>query len=282
VDEDVANVEQHEFWNSVAQATHWVESQDRIDALLAPLERRLHGTAAISVDDHVLDVGCGCGTTTRAAARAAVSGDVLGIDLSQPMLERARTLAAQDGLTNASFVRGDAQVYDFGEIEFDVALSRFGVMFFADPVTAFANLARAVRDGGRLVFLCWQELLRNDWQFVLASAAASVVPLPDPAPPDAPGPFAFADADRVRSILSNAGWQDVDIDDVREPLLVGADADDAVAFLRGTGFARRLFEGVDEATVARAMEAFRDALTPYESSYGVLLGSSAWLVSATR
>jgi SAM-dependent methyltransferase len=282
VGEDVANVEQNEFWNSAAQATHWVEFQDRYDALLAPMDGHLLAAAEISDGHHVLDVGCGCGATSRAAAWAAGSGDVVGIDLSQPMLEHARTITAEEGLTNVSFVRGDAQVYEFGEVAFDVALSRFGVMFFADPVAAFANLARAVRDGGRLVFLCWQELPRNDWQLVLASAAATVVPLPEPAPPDAPGPFAFADADRVRSILSDAGWQDVAIDEVQEPLRVGADADHTVAFLGGTGFARRLFEGVDEATVARAIEAVRDALVPYESADGVVLGSAAWLVSATR
>jgi SAM-dependent methyltransferase len=282
VREDIANVEQDEFWNSAAQATHWVEFQDRHDSLLAPLNGHLLAAAEISERDHVLDVGCGCGATTRAAARTARSGDALGIDLSRAMLERARSLAAQEGLTNVSFVRGDAQVHRFREVVIDVAISRFGVMFFANPVAAFANLARAVRDGGRLVFLCWQELLRNDWVLVFASTAATVVPPPEPASPDAPGPFALADSDRVRSILSDAGWQDVDIDEVREPLRVGADADDTVAFLGGTGFARRLFEGVDEATVARAIEAVRDALVPYQSSDGVLLGSAAWLVSATR
>jgi SAM-dependent methyltransferase len=281
VGEGVANVEQDEYWNT-AEARHWVEHQDRYDALLAPLDAHLLQAAAIGDRDQVLDVGCGCGATTRAAARVASAGTALGIDLSAAMLERARAAAEEDGLANAQFVVGDAQVHAFDEGAFDVAISRFGVMFFADPVAAFANIARAVRDGGRLVFLCWQELLRNNWVLVPGAAAANFVPLPEPGSPDEPGPFSLADPDRVQNILSAAGWHDVDHHEVREPLRVGADADDTVAFLRGTGFARRLFEDVDEATIDRAIEAVRDALTAHESPDGVVLGSAAWLVSARR
>jgi SAM-dependent methyltransferase len=280
VGRDVANVEQDEYWNGPL-GTHWVEHQDHHDALLAPLERHLIRAAAISGPEHVLDVGCGCGSTTRAAARAAAAGDVLGIDLSAEMLERARAVAEQEGLTNLRFVRGDAQVHDF-DAAFDITISRFGVMFFADPVAAFANLAGATRDGGRLVFSCWQELLRNDWLLVPGSAATAFVPLPEQPSPDEPGPFSLADPDRVRSILSTAGWRDVNMDDVREPLRIGADAADAVEFLRGTGPGRRLFEDVDEATVNRALDAIRDTLRGYETSDGVVLGGAAWLVSARR
>lgn len=279
--ERIANVEQDEYWNA-AEGMHWVEYQDHHDALVAPLDRHLIGTAAIADRDHVLDIGCGCGATTRAAARTAAEGEVLGVDLSAAMLERARTVAEEDGLTNVQFVRGDVQVHRFGEAEFDVAISRFGVMFFTDPVAAFANVAGAVRDGGRLVFLCWQELQHNDWIMVPGAAAATVVPLPDPGGPDEPGPFSFADADRVHTILSAAGWRDIELNEVRERLRLGADADNTVAFLRGTGFARRLFEGVDEPTVSRAIEAVREGLVPYETPEGVVLGSAAWLVSARR
>jgi SAM-dependent methyltransferase len=281
VGEDVANVEQDEFWNAT-EATHWVEFQDHHDALLEPLHEHLLEAAEISDGDHVLDVGCGCGATTRAAARAASAGDALGIDLSAAMLERARVVAEQEGVDNVGFVRGDAQTYGFEEGAFDLAISRFGVMFFADPVAAFANLARATREGGGLVFVCWQEFLRNDWILVPGSAAATVVPLPDLGAPDEPGPFSLADPDGIRSILSAAGWRDVSVDGVREPLRVGADADDTAAFLRGTGFARRLFEDVDDATVDRAIDAVRDALSAHETGDGVVLGSAAWLVSARR
>jgi SAM-dependent methyltransferase len=281
VTEDVANVEQDEYWNSPDQATHWVEHQDRYDAMLAPLERRLHDAAAISASDHVLDVGCGCGTTTRAAARTATAGDALGVDLSSAMLERARALAEQEGLTNVRFVRGDAQVQKFDEAAFDLAVSRFGVMFFGDPTAAFTNLARAVRRDGRTVFLCWQDRLDNEWIVVPTSAAAAYVPLPERSP-DEPGPFALGHSDRVRTILAAAGWRDVNVDEVREPLRLGADADDTVAFLRGIGSVRTLFEDVDEATVRRAMDSVREALVSYETPSGVFLGSAAWLVSARR
>jgi SAM-dependent methyltransferase len=281
VAEDVANVEQDEYWNSPAQATYWVEHQNRYDALLAPLESQLHSAAAISADDHVLDVGCGCGTTTRAAARTAMAGDALGVDLSVVMLERAHALAEQDGLTNVRFVRGDAQVHKFDEAAIDLAVSRFGVMFFGDPTAAFTNLARAVRSGGRTVFLCWQDLLDNEWILVPTSAAAAHVPLPERSP-DEPGPFSLGDLNRVRTILAAAGWRDVNVDEIREPLRLGADADDTLAFLRGIGSVRRLFEDVDEATIGRTMDSLRAALVSYETPGGVVLGSAAWLVSARR
>lgn len=279
--EDIGNVEQDEYWNT-AEAGHWVEFQDRYDALLGPFDRHLLGAAEVSDHDHVLDVGCGCGATTRAAARIASGGDALGVDLSAAMLERARALAAHDALTNVGFARADAQTHEFGGVAFDVAISRFGVMFFADPVAAFANVAKAVGDRGRVVFLCWQELLRNDWLLVPRSGAATVVALPGPGSPDEPGTFALADPDRVRAILSAAGWRDVNVDEVREPLRLGSDAEDATAFLRGTGFARRLFEGVDALSVDRAIHAVRDALAAHETPEGVVLGSAAWLVSAAR
>jgi SAM-dependent methyltransferase len=281
VTEEVANVEQDEYWNAAA-GTHWVEFQDRYDALLAPLDEHLFDAAKLWDGDQVLDVGCGCGTTTRAAARTASAGDALGVDLSAAMLERARALAEQDGLANVRFVRGDAQVHEFGEGAFDVAISRCGVMFFADPVAAFANVARATRVGGRLVFLCWQDLLRNDWVRVPRAAATTIVPLADSGSPDEPGPFSLADPERVRGILSVAGWRDVKVDDVRKSLRTGTDADDAAAFFRGTGFARRLFADVDDETVGRAVDAVRDALVTHETSEGVVLGSAAWLVSARR
>jgi SAM-dependent methyltransferase len=280
VAEDIANVEQDEYWNT-AGGTHWVEHQDRFDAMLAPLESRLHDAAAISASDHVLDVGCGCGSTTRAAARTAMAGDALGIDLSAAMLERARAVAEQDGLTNVRFVRGDAQVYRFDEAAFDLTISRFGVMFFSDPTAAFTNLARAVRGSGRTVFLCWQDLLDNEWILVPRIAAAAHVPVPEFSP-DEPGPLSLGDPDRVRTILTAAGWRDVDLDEVRGAIRLGADADDTAAFLGGTGSVRRLFEGVDEATVGRAMDSVREALVSYETPSGVFLGSAAWLVSARR
>jgi SAM-dependent methyltransferase len=281
VDEEIANVEEAKYWNTT-ESRHWVEYQDRHDAVLAPLDAPLLAAAGISAHDRVLDVGCGCGATTRATARAATAGDATGIDLSAAMLERARALAEKEGLGNVGFQQGDAQVHPFDGAAFDVVISRFGVMFFADPTAAFANLARATREHGRLVFVCWQGFPRNDWIFVPAAAALTHVPPPDPGSPDDPGPFSFADPDRVRSNLSAAGWHDVDMQEVNEQLPLGDDVDEALTFTLGIRLFRRLFTDVDEATVGRAIAAVRDALRAYETPDGVLLGSAAWLVSATR
>jgi SAM-dependent methyltransferase len=281
VAEDIANVEEARYWNT-AESRHWVEYQHRHDAVLAPLDGNLLAAAGISDRDHVLDVGCGCGATTRAVARAAVAGDATGIDLSASMLERARAVAEEEGLTNVSFQQGDAQVHAFDGAAFDVVISRFGVMFFADPTAAFANIAWATRERGRLVFVCWQGFHQNDWILVPASAALTHVPAPALGPPDDPGPFSFADANRVRSILSAAGWHDVDMQEVKEGLPLGDDVDEAVTFILGIRFFRRCFTDVDEATVGRAIDSVRDALVSYETPSGVFLGSAAWLVSGRR
>ena len=279
MDERIANREQAEYWDTAA-SEHWVEYQDRHDAVVAPLDSHLFAAANIAGSDRVLDVGCGCGATTRVAARAATGGDVTGIDLSTAMLDRARAFAREDGLANIRFVQGDAQVHPFDERGFDVAISRFGVMFFADPVAAFANLARATREQGRLAFCCWQELTQNDWILVPASAALSHVPPPDFGSPGEPGPFSLADPDRVQSVLSAAGWRNVDLQEVKEQLPIGDDVDEAFTFISGIRSFRRMLEGADEATAGRALDAVRNALAERETSDGVALGSSAWVVSA--
>jgi SAM-dependent methyltransferase len=282
VDDAIPNVEQAEHWDGNG-SLHWVEYQEQHDAFVAPFDAHLLAAAGIAGRDRVLDVGCGCGATTRAAARAAADGgDATGVDLSGAMLERARAVADEDGLTNVRFVHGDAQAHPFEQGEFDAAISRFGVMFFADPTAAFTNLARATREQGRLVFLCWQELLRNDCFWVPVSAALTHVPPPDPGSPDEPGPFSLADPDRIRSILSAAGWRDVDLQEVEEQLPLGDDTDSAVTFVRGFRSMRRLLAGADDAAVGRAVEAVREAFAANESSKGVVLGATAWVVSARR
>jgi SAM-dependent methyltransferase len=281
VDETIPNIEQAEHWDGEG-SEHWVRYQDEHDALLAPLNAHLFDAAAINEQDRILDVGCGCGLTTRVAARAAAGGDATGIDLSAAMLDRARAVAREDGLTNVSFVQGDAQVHTFRDGEFDLAISRFGVMFFADPTAAFANLARATRAQGRLVFLCWQELQQNDWILVPTAAALAHVPQPDLGAPDDPGPFSLAVPDRVRSILAAGGWHDVELHEAKEKLVLGKDADEAFTFVLGFRTFRRLLEGADEATVARALDAVRDALAERETSDGVAVRSAVWVVSARR
>lgn len=161
-------------------------------------------------------------------------------------------------------------------------ISRFGIMFFNDPVAAFSNIASAVRPGGRLAVLCWRTAADNAWLMVPATAALAHVPFPDLGAPGAPGPFALADPARIGTVLTTAGYTSIAAAPVEAPMRLGRNAADAVEFIAGTGMARELFDGVDTATATRALEAVADALPPYESPGGVLLDGAAWLVTATR
>jgi SAM-dependent methyltransferase len=277
----VANAEQVKTWDGES-GLHWAEHQDHYDAMLSRLTPGLIAAADISAADQVLDVGCGCGETTRIAGRRASAGTALGVDLSGPMLERARARAETDGLGNVRFERADAQETVFPAETFDRVLSRFGVMFFDDPRAAFANLRRSTRPGGRIAFLCWREIGRNEHFAVPFGAVATVVSPPDLGEPGAPGPFSLADPARIRDLLGAAGYDDIAIEPVTEPVRVGANAEDAIRFLWGTPVAREMLAQADEDTVAKGVAALREALTPYETSEGLFLGSAAWLVTAQR
>ena len=277
----IANAEQADYWNA-DQGDHWVAHQWDYDTMLAPLGDHVLRAAGITAGERVLDVGCGCGATTLAAAAAALPGGVaLGLDLSVPMTDHARRRAEELDVP-AHFDVGDAQVHPLPAGSFDAIISRFGVMFFDDPVTAFTNLRRALRPGGRLVFVCWQDLLVNDWLMVPAAALLAHLPLPDGADPDAPGPFAFRDRTRVESILTGAGFADVAFASIAEPLLVGGGPtiDGTVDFLRQTGFAQRILADAPPDVVNRAVAAVRTSLEPHASPDGVRLGSATWLVTA--
>jgi SAM-dependent methyltransferase len=179
------------------------------------------GAAGLRPGGNVLDVGCGCGGTTLAAARLVAPGQATGLDLSAPMLARARADAGASGLDNVLFVQGDAQVHPLGSARFDAVLSRFGVMFFDDPVAAFANIRSATRPAGQLVFVCWQPLDANPWLLVPGAALAEHVPVGGFGAGDGPGMFAFADPDRIRQILAMAGWRDIEITGEHASILVG-------------------------------------------------------------
>ena len=183
----VPNREQAEHWNSAEGAGRWIAHQDRHDRMLEPFLDMILGKAGIGSGDRVLDVGCGCGATTRAAAILARPGQVTGVDLAAAMLARASAAAQAARLSNTSFIEGDAQVHPFQPASFDVIISRFGLMFFDDPVAAFTNLRRAARPGGRLAFACWQPMTANEWLLVpgteqraLASVRAALQPHADP------------------------------------------------------------------------------------------------------
>jgi len=229
----------------------------------------------VGADDRVLDIGCGNGQLTRlAAARARAA---TGVDLSGPMLATARERASE--LPNVTFEQGDVQVYPFAEGGFDLAVSRFGVMFFADPVAAFANIRRGLRPGGRLAFLCMTALSGTDLGRVFGALAPY---LPQPTGPDGSGPTSFADPDRTRAVLTEAGFEDVACTHVEADQIWGRDVPDAARFIAGWGPVRHHLGMVDSATATKATEALTAALEPFAGPDAVRLRGRAWLVTGRR
>jgi SAM-dependent methyltransferase len=277
-----ANAPQNEHWNG-AESDHWVTHADRYDRQLQPFAAALLERLAITAGERVLDVGCGCGVTTIAAADAGASRAV-GLDLSRPMLAVARRRADESGKRNVEFVEGDAQTHPFAPESSDVVLSRFGVMFFDDPVAAFTNLHAALAPGGRLGFVCWQPLDANAWLLVPGLAAAAYVPLPDLGGGDGPGVFSLASPETIRTLLTDAGFAGVEIEACTPTITLGGGGTlaETVEFLLGTGIARALLDSAPPDARGRAIDAVTDALAShYEADHGVRLGSAAWLVSAT-
>jgi SAM-dependent methyltransferase len=274
------NVEQARAWNG-NEGDSWTSHEESFNASTRRHTERLREAAAVATDDNVLDIGCGCGETTRLFAQLAPSGMALGVDLSAPMLERARERSAAEGVANVRFEQADAQVHPFPPGTFSVAVSRFGVMFFDDPVAAFTNVRRALRPGGRLAFVAWQELARNEWLLSIRGALAAGRELPSP-PPGMPGPFGLADPDAVRSILTEAGFTDLDVTDIDEPVELGVDTAHAYKFVSGIGITQGMLQDLDDATRERTLAELRATLAAHETPEGVLIGSRAWLVTATN
>ncbi|WP_307849639.1 class I SAM-dependent methyltransferase [Qaidamihabitans albus] len=275
---DPANTDAARAWDG-EYGEFWAGQAARFDDFIAGYRARFLAATRITGGERVLDIGCGNGQTTRDAARLAGSGSVLGVDLSSSMLETARRLAAERDIGNASFVRADAQVHSFERRSFDVAISRTGVMFFGDPVAAFANIATALRDGGRLVLLVWQEERHNPWVTEIVRALAGEGPVPRP-PADAPCAFALADPRRTRTILTAAGFNAIAFDDVREHVYLGPDAARAYRFVLGLGHVRSVLARLDERDHPRALGALRESIAAHTTADGVRYPSAAWLVRA--
>ncbi|HWP64645.1 MAG TPA: class I SAM-dependent methyltransferase [Candidatus Limnocylindria bacterium] len=275
-----ANQAQIDYWNGPS-GTKWTRQQAELDRLLDELGRAAMDRLDPPPGARVIDVGCGCGATTLALAeRVGARGRVLGVDVSAPMLERARERARS--LANVELVQADAQTYPFEPGAADALYSRFGVMFFADPTVAFANLRRGLRPGGALAFICWQELTKNPWCLVTLGALAHHVPLPPPPAPGEPGPFSFGDAARVRGILEGAGWTEIELTAHEQALSLGMTGtlDDAARFSIETGPASRFLVDVAPDVIERVRDAVREALAPFEGPDGVRVGGACWIVSA--
>jgi len=250
---------------------------DHYDAELSRHNQRLRAATGICNDDRVLDVGCGAGQSTRDAARAAVSGSALGVDVSEPMLERARRRSAEEGLQNVAYELGDAQVHRLPPEHFDVVISRFGTMFFTDPVAAFTNIASAARPGARLVMMVWQSHDRNEWATAIRDALGGAMPAPG-----GPDPFSLGDPLTVESILGAAGFAEIGFVDVDAPVYYGPDAAAARDLVLDMKMAKDLLAGMDAAAAERALTRLRETLAEHDSGQAVLFDSRAWIVTARR
>jgi SAM-dependent methyltransferase len=269
--------DQKTLWNGAAGQA-WIEAQALLDRLLKPFEEVLVDAVKACGARSVLDIGCGTGATTLAVARAlGSSAEVTGLDLSKPMIERARTRAAQEGST-AKFICADAQSHDFARRSVDTFISRFGAMFFEDPVRAFTNLRAAAVPGATLALIAWRGAAENPFMTVAERAAAPHLPELPPRKADGPGQFAFADAEQVRSVLTEAGWSDVDIRPLDVPCVLPlADLDDYVTRLGPVGLALRQ---VDERTRGKVTAAVRAAFQPYVFGAEGRFTAACWVIRA--
>src|SRR6202051_316662 len=274
------NADQIAYWNGPG-GQHWTERQQVQDTLLAPVSDILIDRAKPRAGERIVDVGCGCGATTVAfAQKTGPTGHVLGIDISAPMLARARQIAPAE--MPVDFVLADATVYPFVPASFDLMVSRFGVMFFAEPAVSFANMRRALRPSGRLTFVCWREPRDNPWLMLPLQAAYQHVPkLPQLGPED-PGPFAFASEARVNRILSEAGFSQIAMErcDLSLDVGIGRGLEAAVETALEIGPAARALAGQPPDIRAAAATSIREALVPFVNGQAVLLPASIWIVTA--
>jgi SAM-dependent methyltransferase len=276
------NEAQARYWNEQAGPT-WVAMQRDLDAELEPFGVALLAKLGLGAGECVLDVGCGAGATSLMLAERTRPGQVLGVDICAPLLARARERAVT--VENLRFEQADAQTFAFAAASFDSIFSRFGVMFFADPIAAFTNLRAALKTGGKLGFVCWRAASENPSFTVPLEAALPFLPEP-PAPPqaDAPSAFAFADRDRVARILDLAGYRDVDIAPHDAQLVYAgrSDLEGAVDLALKIGPLSRAFTTLSTAAHERVRAAVRDAFLPHHGPAGVMLPAATWLVTARR
>lgn len=273
-----ANPDQAELWNGPSGCA-WVEMQAVLDEMLAPFGALLLEQAVKEGIRRVLDVGCGAGATTLLAAKLiGQAGACLGADISAPLLEVARKRALQEKLGNAQFVQADAQTHAFEPDSFDCVISRFGVMFFDDPVAAFTNIRRAARSDARMTFVAWRSPAENPFMTTAARAAAPFLPTLRAPDPNAPGQFAFADPEKVRRILEVSGWKKLELLPVDVPSTVAKG--DLLNYVTRLGPVGLALKDADDETRARTTAAVRAAFDPFIQDGAARFSAACWLVNA--
>lgn len=280
----MSNEEQVEYWNGEG-GKRWAEDDDTMARLLQPITEALLSHVQLQDCRRALDVGCGGGSQSLMLARQLGEGaTVLGVDISAPMLEVARSKTGEGADTGAelSFLQTDASTHPFPVDGFDLVFSRFGVMFFDDPVAAFANIRSALQAGGRLVFCCWQAMKDNAWTWIPIQAALQHLPPPEPPPPNAPGPFAFADAERVSGILEDAGFREVTVTPFATTLTLSdaATLGQAVRDLARIGPVARLLADQPQPVLEQVFAAMEAVLEPHYDGSTLQLPGAVWFVTA--
>ena len=283
----MANAQQAGEWNGDS-GRRWLANQERLDRVLEPFGLQALAAAGVQSGERVLDIGCGCGSTTlELARRTGPDGGAYGVDISAPLLGRARERAVELRLP-VDFACGDASRHPIEAGLFDLLFSRFGVMFFDDPAAAFTHLATGLKPGGRLVFVCWRGPQENPWLTLPLAAARPFLPPAAEADPDAPGPFAFARRERVEAILGSAGLHDIVMQPFDLALQVGVGAskaeaiEDALAYALQIGPLARLQGSLSDEVRSDIRTAVRQALASHADASSVRIASAVWIVTATR
>ena len=273
-----ANADQIAYWNGDA-GKRWVDQQARLDAMLAPIGEAVLAAAVAKPGERVLDIGCGCGETSlKLATAVGANGRVLGADVSAPMLALAKHRAA--ATKTLAFTETDAATRGFEPEAFDLLFSRFGVMFFADPDAAFANMRKALTKTGRVAFVCWRDWRENEWVRVPIMAVRPHVPPQPQLGPEDPGPFSFADPTRLRRILANGGFDAITLRPFDAEVEIGTSLDDATNYLLEFGPVSRALTDASTAQKQQAIAALREALTPHATATPIKLGAAVWIVTA--
>ena len=268
---------EEDYWNNDG-GKRWVDHIDALEAMLSSLNESLVGGAKVKNNEHVLDVGCGGGVTSAAHATATGSdGSVVGADISEIILNVARERYAD--VPNLAFTTADAGTFNFEPGRFDLITSRFGVMFFAEPVAAFRNMLRAGKSGGRMVFICWAAPGDNPWMGAPAAAAFAIIPAPEKPEPGTPGPFSLADPERIKSIMGEAGFVDITVSLMEQQLNMGSVAS-SLDTMTKLGPAAEPLRNATSGQRDAAMEAMRGVLEEHNTAEGVTMQSAVWLVEA--
>ena len=278
------NKNQKDFWSGKG-GDIWVERQNAMDTMLSPLGEAALNKLNFNEEENVLDIGCGCGPTTlNIAKRIGPSGNVTGLDISEPMLKRAKESAVEMSITNTSFKCVDVQTEDLGDQIYSAAFSRFGVMFFEDSIAAFKNINKSLISGGYLSFVCWQSPAVNPWQSLFIQEVKKFLDLPSP-PPRSPGPFAFMESEYVSSILEESKFQDITIEghEAEVNMFSGRSLSDSVKdYISINPVVTQMLKESSENQIAEIVNSGIEAFSPYYSEKGLIFPSATWLVTARK